>query len=332
MSGAVSWQTGSITLTSQVSAASIPDSSAEQPISSTGIAPRKLIRRPATAPTPLPGPTATTPPASIPPPHTLILRPSVSPVPLPLLPATTPQISVNVPGKLIRRPVINPSNVTAPPSTVAVPSVHTPQTASHIVNRVIPSIGSPAEATAPAYTKPPIAAQVAMAIGSVTAPTFAPGFRSGLAAGPVNPARSASVSPLLAATSSGTDPASEPRKLTQRPEVAAILASPPPPPPPSPPPPPPPLPPPPPPPPPSPEQPGAAILSWNPNTEPNVAGYRVYVGLASGVYGPPINAGSLTTLQVTNLALGQTYFFVVTAVNTSNMESGYSNEVTKSIF
>jgi len=63
-----------------------------------------------------------------------------------------------------------------------------------------------------------------------------------------------------------------------------------------------------------------------------VAGYRVYVGLASGVYGPPINAGSLTTLQVTNLALGQTYFFVVTAVNTSNMESGYSNEVTKSIF
>ena len=63
-----------------------------------------------------------------------------------------------------------------------------------------------------------------------------------------------------------------------------------------------------------------------------MAGYRVYVGLASGEYGPPINAGSLTTLQVTSLALGQTYFFVVTAVNTSNMESGYSNEVTKSIF
>jgi fibronectin type 3 domain-containing protein len=63
-----------------------------------------------------------------------------------------------------------------------------------------------------------------------------------------------------------------------------------------------------------------------------VDGYRIYVGLASGVYGPPIDAGNATTLQVTNLALGQTYFFVVTAVNTSNMESGFSNEVSKSIF
>jgi fibronectin type 3 domain-containing protein len=100
--------------------------------------------------------------------------------------------------------------------------------------------------------------------------------------------------------------------------VAAILSSAPPPPAPTPPPP--------------PAGPGTATLSWNPNTEPDVAGYRVYVGLASGVYGPPIDAGHLTTLQVTNLALGQTYYFVVTAVNTSNLESGFSNEVSKSIF
>ena len=190
MGGVVNWPTGSITLTSQVSAASIPDS-ADQPISSTGTPPRKLIRRPATAPTPLPGPTSTTPPASIAPPHTLILRPSVSPVPLPLLPATTPQISVNVPGKLIRRPSVSLSNGTAPPSPVAVPSVHAAQTASQTVNRVIPSIGPPAEATASANTKSQTAAQAAMVPGSVTAPTFAPAFRSALTAAPVSPVRSA---------------------------------------------------------------------------------------------------------------------------------------------
>ncbi len=78
--------------------------------------------------------------------------------------------------------------------------------------------------------------------------------------------------------------------------------------------------------------PGTATLTWNPNTEPDLAGYRIYVGLTSGVYGLPIDVGNLTTYQVTNLALGQTYFFALTAVDTSNNESGFSNEASKSIF
>jgi len=77
---------------------------------------------------------------------------------------------------------------------------------------------------------------------------------------------------------------------------------------------------------------GTATLTWNANTEPDLAGYKVYVGTASGVYGPPITVGNMTTYQVNSLTIGTTYFFVVTAYNTSGTESGYSNEANKSIF
>jgi len=111
------------------------------------------------------------------------------------------------------------------------------------------------------------------------------------------------------------------RKLTQRPEVEAILTPPatsdsPPPPPPSGPPP----------------GSGTATLRWNTNTESNLAGYRVYIGLASGVYGPPIDVGNVTSFFVTGLAEGFTYFFTITAYNHGRHESGFSNEGSKSIF
>ncbi len=77
---------------------------------------------------------------------------------------------------------------------------------------------------------------------------------------------------------------------------------------------------------------GTATLTWNANTEPDLAGYQVYVGTASGVYGVPISVGNVTTYQVTNLTVGQTYYFAIKAVDTSNNESGYSNEVSKSVF
>jgi hypothetical protein len=74
-----------------------------------------------------------------------------------------------------------------------------------------------------------------------------------------------------------------------------------------------------------------ATLSWEPVTSTDMAGYNVYVGTAAGVYGSPINVGSMTSYVMSNMAIG-TYYFVVTAYNTSGSESLPSNEVSKSIY
>jgi hypothetical protein len=68
-------------------------------------------------------------------------------------------------------------------------------------------------------------------------------------------------------------------------------------------------------------------LAWDPNTEADLAGYKIYYGTASGVYGSPINVGNVTTYTLTGLIQGQTYFITATACDTSNNESGYSNEL-----
>lgn len=72
-----------------------------------------------------------------------------------------------------------------------------------------------------------------------------------------------------------------------------------------------------------------AILSWDANTESNLAGYKVYYGTSSGNYGAPADVGNQTSFTVTGLT-GPTYYFAVTAYDTSGVESGYSNEVSKS--
>ncbi|NWF74648.1 MAG: right-handed parallel beta-helix repeat-containing protein [Nitrospirae bacterium] len=70
-----------------------------------------------------------------------------------------------------------------------------------------------------------------------------------------------------------------------------------------------------------------ATLTWSANDEPDVARYKVYFGTASGTFGPPIDVGKTTSYQVTGLTIGQTYKFAVTAVDTSNNESNFPNEV-----
>jgi hypothetical protein len=75
-----------------------------------------------------------------------------------------------------------------------------------------------------------------------------------------------------------------------------------------------------------------ASLSWDPDSSTNLAGYKVYMGTASGAYGTSFNVGNVTSYSVSNLPLGTTYFFVVTAYNTSGVESLPSNEVSKSVY
>jgi len=60
-------------------------------------------------------------------------------------------------------------------------------------------------------------------------------------------------------------------------------------------------------------------LEWDPNTEPDLAGYKLYYGTASG-YAQVIDVGNTTMYTVTNLTAGVTYYFAVTAHDASGHE------------
>jgi len=78
-----------------------------------------------------------------------------------------------------------------------------------------------------------------------------------------------------------------------------------------------------------------AILAWDTVTATNLSGYRVYYGTAPGAYiqasGQGIAVGNVTTYTATGLSRGTRYYFAVTAFDTSNNESTYSNEVFKDV-
>jgi len=69
-------------------------------------------------------------------------------------------------------------------------------------------------------------------------------------------------------------------------------------------------------------------LAWNPPSDASgIAGYFVYYGTSSGSYQQIINVGNTTTATISNLTVGQTYYFVVTVYNTVGFESTPSNQV-----
>jgi len=76
----------------------------------------------------------------------------------------------------------------------------------------------------------------------------------------------------------------------------------------------------------------STTLTWAANTESDLAGYKIYSGTQSGVYGTPISVGKVTSHVLTNLMNGTTYFFTITAYDTAGNESLYSPELSKSIY
>jgi len=68
-------------------------------------------------------------------------------------------------------------------------------------------------------------------------------------------------------------------------------------------------------------------LAWDPNTDPSIAGYKVYYGTASRSYQSVVDVGNIPTCTISNLPEGITYYFAVTDYDSSRAESGYSNEV-----
>jgi hypothetical protein len=74
---------------------------------------------------------------------------------------------------------------------------------------------------------------------------------------------------------------------------------------------------------------GQVTLGWEPNTEPDLAGYKIYYGNSSRNYTriTDVKDKTAASLIITGLIEGQTFYFAATAYNTSGLESNYSAEV-----
>lgn len=73
-------------------------------------------------------------------------------------------------------------------------------------------------------------------------------------------------------------------------------------------------------------EPGKITVSWLPNTEEDLAGYKIYFGRESDSYTTVINVG-LTTRYILEDLLGDVkWYFAVTAYDKYGNESGYSEE------
>lgn len=76
---------------------------------------------------------------------------------------------------------------------------------------------------------------------------------------------------------------------------------------------------------------GSLSFAWDPNTEPDLAGYKLYIGTSSRTYSQVIDVGHVTAFTVSNLTEGETYFSSITAYNIFTNESDFSNEVSSTV-
>ncbi|HEY9171241.1 MAG TPA: fibronectin type III domain-containing protein, partial [Verrucomicrobiae bacterium] len=72
---------------------------------------------------------------------------------------------------------------------------------------------------------------------------------------------------------------------------------------------------------------GGVTLEWDPSPDAWVAGYAIHYGTASGNYTVRVDVGNRTSVTLSNLAPGVTYYFVATAYAADGQESLPSNEV-----
>jgi hypothetical protein len=67
-------------------------------------------------------------------------------------------------------------------------------------------------------------------------------------------------------------------------------------------------------------------LAWNPSVGINVAGYKIYYGVASQTYTNSIDVGKVTSAAISGFTGGTTYYFAATSYDVNGVESGFSNE------
>lgn len=261
-------------------------------------------------------PSASTP-KTLPPHHKLTKRPGVATVtPLPSPPTTQPPVTK--PKAAASSASLSTGTLTGSQGA-SEGTVVTPSTTSK-------GLASTTTATATATTRPSSALLA-------SPPTLG---SSSLA----SPSSGTTLTPTIGGSRSAANLLQNPAITSLLQPTAPTVTSPPsssPPPPSSPPPTPPPSTPPPatPPPPSPPPATGSAALTWSSNGEPDLAGYKLYVGTRSGLYtypGSPFTIGNINSYVMTNLPSGQTYFFALSAYDSAGNESPLSAEVSKSIY
>ena len=75
------------------------------------------------------------------------------------------------------------------------------------------------------------------------------------------------------------------------------------------------------------------ILSWSPNKDPIVAGFNIYYGGISGVYTnkTSISVTASTSLNISNLLMGNTYYFAASTYSDAGAESALSSEISYTV-
>lgn len=87
---------------------------------------------------------------------------------------------------------------------------------------------------------------------------------------------------------------------------------------------------------------GSASLSWNANSESDLAGYKIYYGTSARTgtdpkvctlcgYSTKVDVGKVVSYTINNLTNNTTYYFSISAYDTSGNESSFSSQVSKFI-
>lgn len=72
-------------------------------------------------------------------------------------------------------------------------------------------------------------------------------------------------------------------------------------------------------------------LEWDPNTEPDLAGYKIYYGTSSENYDMSVDVGNWTSCTIAGFVEGVNYYFAATAYDAYGNESDFSDEVSTTI-
>ncbi len=75
----------------------------------------------------------------------------------------------------------------------------------------------------------------------------------------------------------------------------------------------------------------SVTLAWDPVTNADIAGYNVYYGSASQTYTNITSVGNVTNATISGLVEGATYYFALTSLSTSGLESAFSAEISYTV-